>query len=82
MSDQFIWGIEVFFNGLMAGVLYALVALGFVLIYKASGIFNYAQGVMALFAAATLVGIVLIPGLYVLVQTLTERITGAPDRDT
>jgi branched-chain amino acid transport system permease protein len=41
----------------MAGVLYALVALGFVLIYKASGIFNYAQGVMALFAALTLVGI-------------------------
>jgi branched-chain amino acid transport system permease protein len=40
----------------MAGVLYALVALGFVLIYKASGIFNYAQGVMALFAAMTLVG--------------------------
>lgn len=40
----------------MAGVLYALVALGFVLIYKASGVFNYAQGVMALFAALTLVG--------------------------
>ncbi len=57
MSDQFIFGIEVFLNGLMAGVLYALVALGFVLIYKASGIFNYSQGVMALFAAATLVGI-------------------------
>ena len=57
MPDQIIWGIEVFFNGLMAGVLYALVALGFVLIYKASGIFNYAQGVMALFAALTLVGI-------------------------
>jgi branched-chain amino acid transport system permease protein len=48
---------EVFLNGLMSGVLYALVALGFVLIYKASGIFNYAQGVMALFAAMTLVGI-------------------------
>ena len=48
---------EVTSNGLMAGVLYALVALGFVLIYKASGIFNYAQGVMALFAALTLVGI-------------------------
>jgi branched-chain amino acid transport system permease protein len=47
---------EVVANGLMAGVLYALVALGFVLIYKASGIFNYAQGVMALFAAMTLVG--------------------------
>ena len=41
----------------MAGVLYALVALGFVLIFKASGIFNFAQGVMALFAALTLVGI-------------------------
>jgi len=38
-------------------VLYALVALGFVLIFKASGIFNYAQGVMALFGALTLVGI-------------------------
>ena len=57
MPDQLIYAIEVFFNGLMAGVLYALVALGFVLIYKASGIFNYAQGVMALFAAMTLVGI-------------------------
>ncbi len=44
-------------NGLMAGVLYALVALGFVLIFKASGIFNFSQGVMALFAALTLVGI-------------------------
>ena len=57
MPDQLIYGIEVFFNGLMAGVLYSLVALGFVLIYKASGIFNYAQGVMALFAAMTLVGV-------------------------
>lgn len=57
MSADFLFGIEVIINGLMAGVLYALVALGFVLIYKASGIFNYAQGVMALFAALTLVGI-------------------------
>jgi branched-chain amino acid transport system permease protein len=57
MSDQFLFAIEVVLNGLMAGVLYALVALGFVLIFKASGIFNYAQGVMALFAALTLVGI-------------------------
>jgi branched-chain amino acid transport system permease protein len=56
MPDQVIFGMEVVANGLMAGVLYALVALGFVLIYKASGIFNYAQGVMALFAAMTLVG--------------------------
>ena len=57
MSADFLYGIEVVINGLMAGVLYALVALGFVLIYKASGIFNYAQGVMALFSALTLAGI-------------------------
>jgi len=57
MPEQLIWGMEVVLNGLMAGVLYSLVALGFVLIYKASGIFNYSQGVMALFAALTLVGI-------------------------
>jgi branched-chain amino acid transport system permease protein len=57
MSADFLYGIEVILNGLMAGVLYALVALGFVLIFKASGIFNYAQGVKALFAAITLVGI-------------------------
>ncbi len=48
--------IEVALSGLMAGVMYSLVALGFVLIFKASGIFNFAQGVMALFAALTLVG--------------------------
>ncbi|SLN60017.1 High-affinity branched-chain amino acid transport system permease protein LivH [Falsiruegeria litorea R37] len=57
MPDSLLFGTEVVLNGLMAGVLYALVALGFVLIYKASGIFNYAQGVMALFAAMTLYGI-------------------------
>ncbi len=56
MSAGFLFGVEVFLNGLMSGVMYALVALGFVLIFKASGIFNYAQGVMALFAALTLVG--------------------------
>lgn len=55
--DQLIFGMEVVMNGLMTGVMYALVALGFVLIFKASGVFNYAQGVMALFAALTLVGI-------------------------
>ncbi|MBY6092813.1 branched-chain amino acid ABC transporter permease [Pseudooceanicola sp. 502str34] len=57
MPEQLLFAMEVTLNGLMAGVLYALVALGFVLIFKASGIFNYAQGVMALFAALTLVGI-------------------------
>jgi branched-chain amino acid transport system permease protein len=45
--------IEVLLGGLMAGVLYALVALGFVLIYKSSGVFNFAQGAMVLFAALT-----------------------------
>ncbi len=57
MPADFLYGVEVVLNGLMAGVMYALVALGFVLIFKASGIFNFAQGVMALFAALTLVGI-------------------------
>ena len=42
---------EIVISGLLAGVMYALVALGFVLIFKASGIFNFAQGVLALFAA-------------------------------
>ena len=56
MSIALLNTLEVVLNGLMAGVMYALVALGFVLIFKASGIFNYAQGVMALFAALTLVG--------------------------
>ncbi len=57
MFDQFLYGTEAAINGLMTGVMYSLVALGFVLIFKASGIFNYAQGVMALFGALTLVGI-------------------------
>jgi len=47
-------------SGLLAGVMYAMVAIGFVLIYKASGVFNFAQGSMVLFAALTFV-------------TLTER---------
>ena len=46
--------LEVLIGGLMAGVLYGLVALGFVLIYKASGVFNFAQGAMVLFAALAL----------------------------
>lgn len=50
--------IEVTLSGLMAGIMYSLVALGFVLIFKASGVFNFAQGVMALFAALTLVGFI------------------------
>jgi branched-chain amino acid transport system permease protein len=48
--------LEVVIGGLLTGVMYSLVALGFVLIYKASGIFNFAQGVMVLFAALSFVG--------------------------
>ena len=57
MSDTLLFALEAAANGLTAGVMYALVALGFVLIFKASGIFNFSQGVMALFAALTLVGL-------------------------
>ncbi|HET7837953.1 MAG TPA: branched-chain amino acid ABC transporter permease [Variovorax sp.] len=46
--------LETLFGGLMAGMLYALVAIGFVLIFKASGVFNFAQGAMVLFAALTM----------------------------
>jgi len=49
--------VEVLIGGIAAGLLYSLVALGFVLIFKASGVFNFAQGVMVLFAALTLVGL-------------------------
>ncbi len=48
---------EVLLNGLLSGVMYSLVALGFVLIFKASGVFNFAQGAMVLVAALTLVRI-------------------------
>jgi branched-chain amino acid transport system permease protein len=44
-------------EGFVAGVLYALIALGFVLIFKASGVFNFAQGIMVVFAGLSLVGI-------------------------
>ena len=48
---------EVLIGGLLAGVMYSLVAIGFVLIYKASGVFNFAQGAMVLFAALTFVSL-------------------------
>jgi branched-chain amino acid transport system permease protein len=49
---------EVLVGGLLAGVMYSMVAIGFVLIYKASGVFNFAQGAMVLFAALTYVSLV------------------------
>ena len=50
--------LEVLIGGLLSGIMYSLVALGFVLIYKASGVFNFAQGAMVYFAALTTVGLV------------------------
>jgi branched-chain amino acid transport system permease protein len=48
--------VQTLWEGLVAGVLYSLIALGFVLIFKGSGVFNFAQGIMVVFAALTLVG--------------------------
>jgi branched-chain amino acid transport system permease protein len=48
---------EVLIGGLLSGIMYSLVALGFVLIYKASGVFNFAQGAMVFFAALTCVSL-------------------------
>ncbi|CDI03571.1 putative branched-chain amino acid permease protein (ABC superfamily, membrane) [Candidatus Competibacter denitrificans Run_A_D11] len=48
--------LEVLISGLLSGVMYSLVALGFVLIYKASGVFNFAQGAMVYLAALSVVG--------------------------
>jgi branched-chain amino acid transport system permease protein len=48
---------EVLIGGLLSGIMYSLVALGFVLIYKASGVFNFAQGALVFFAALTFVGL-------------------------
>jgi branched-chain amino acid transport system permease protein len=49
--------VQTLWEGFVAGVLYSLIALGFVLIFKASGVFNFAQGIMVVFAALTLVGL-------------------------
>ena len=54
--DGFGFFMEVLVGGLLAGVMYSLVALGFVLIYKASGVFNFAQGAMVFLAVLSLVG--------------------------
>ena len=57
MHPELAFFIEVLVAGLLSGVMYSLVALGFVLIFKASGVFNFAQGAMVLFAALTFVRI-------------------------
>lgn len=59
MADfDFAFFVEVLVGGLLSGVMYSLVAIGFVLIYKTSGVLNFAQGSMLLFAALTFVSLV------------------------
>ena len=80
---------EVLIGGLLSGVMYSLVALGFVLIYKASGVFNFAQGAMVFFAALTYVGLLEVGlpwwlsvpatlAVMVIVGLLTERLVLRP----
>ena len=80
---------EVLIGGMLSGVMYSLVALGFVLIYKASGVFNFAQGAMVFFAALSFVGVMelgvpfwlAIPAtifIMVLVGVATERFVLRP----
>ncbi len=80
---------EVLIGGLLSGVMYSLVALGFVLIYKASGVFNFAQGALVFFAALTCVSLIelgfnfwvafaLTLAVMVAVGLLTERIVLRP----
>jgi len=80
---------EVLIGGMLSGVMYSLVALGFVLIYKASGVFNFAQGAMVFFAALSFVGVMelgvpfwlaipLTIGIMVLVGVATERFVLRP----
>ena len=64
--------IQTIWEGLVSGTLYSLIALGFVLIFKASGVFNFAQGIMVVFAALTLVGLhaLGLPAYVALIATL------------
>jgi branched-chain amino acid transport system permease protein len=56
LMGDLIYAVELLITGLLIGLMYSMVALGFVLIYKASAVFNFAQGAMTLFAALTIVG--------------------------
>ena len=72
MADDPLLLIQVIWEGLVTGILYSLIAFGFVLIFKASGVFNFAQGIMVVFAALTLVGLSEngIPALFALPLTI------------
>jgi branched-chain amino acid transport system permease protein len=87
--QNFWFFIEVLVGGLLSGIMYSLVALGFVLIYKASSVFNFAQGAMVFFAVLTFVGVMelglpfwaALPvaiGVMVLVGMATERFVLRP----
>ncbi|HEX6295673.1 MAG TPA: branched-chain amino acid ABC transporter permease [Burkholderiales bacterium] len=89
ISVELIFFFEVLAGGLLAGVMYSLVALGFVLIYKASGVFNFAQGAMVFFAALTFVSLtergwnfwlalVVTLAVMVLLGVVTERVVLRP----
>lgn len=88
--DELIFGIELLITGLLIGLMYSMVALGFVLIFKASAVFNFAQGAMTLFAALTVVGLMPYLGLFLsllaaavvmcVVAVLAERIVFRPLR--
>jgi branched-chain amino acid transport system permease protein len=86
---NFAFFVEVLIGGMLSGVMYSLVALGFVLIYKASGVFNFAQGAMVFFAALSFVGVMelgvpfwlaipLTIGIMVVVGVATERFVLRP----
>lgn len=81
--------IQTLWEGFVSGILYALIALGFVLIFKASGVFNFAQGIMVVFAALTLVGfhamgipaiisLILAIGVMFLLAVTVERVVLRP----
>jgi len=89
MFSDPVFFMEVIVTGLLTGVMYSLVALGFVLIFKASGVFNFAQGAMVLFAALTLVGLmergvpvwlalIITAGLMTILAVLIERLVLRP----
>ena len=90
MADQLLFFIEVVVGGLLAGTMYSLVALGFVLIFKASATFNFSQGAMVFFAVLAFVGFMqdfnvpfvlaffLAVGLMVIVGLCTERLVLRP----
>ncbi len=71
--------IETLIGGLLAGTMYSLVAIGFVLIFKASGVFNYAQGAMLLFSALLLVTLLKLgwPFAIALIATMVVTVIGA-----